>query len=136
MPVLPPAWMVAEAIETEVLDELERHVRVGRIVHRQFDADLEHVQAEERHPGRAVGLFEITAGGQRRTAVKDADVVQPEEAAFEGVLARAILAVEPPGEVEQQFLEIALQPRDITLAGARLFQLIGEDGRPSDAPAD
>ena len=114
----------------EVLDELERHVRVGRVVHGQFNGDLEHVQAEERHPGRAVGLFEVTAGRQRRTAVKHADVVQAEESALEGVFARTILAIEPPGEVEQQLLKTALQPLDVALARARLFQAVGEDGGP------
>ena len=114
----------------EVLEELERHVHVGRVVQRQLHADIEHVQAEERHPRGAVGLFEVAAGRQRRAAVEDADVVQAEEAALEGVLARAVLAVEPPGEVEQQLLEAALEPDDVALARARLFQSIGEDRGP------
>ena len=68
-------------------------------------AMLQHVLAEERHPRRAVGLLEVPAGRQRRAAVEDADVVEPEEAALEDVLAEAVLAVHPPGEVEQQLVE-------------------------------
>jgi hypothetical protein len=55
---------------------------------------LHHVLPEERHPGRAVRLFEVVAGRQRRTPVEHADVVEAEKAALEHVLAEAILAVD------------------------------------------
>ncbi len=54
----------------------------------QLERDLEHVLAEERHPGRAVGLLQVAARGQRRAAVEHADVVEPEEAALEHVARR------------------------------------------------
>ena len=73
----------------EVLAELEGHVRVVRIGHRQLDGDLEHVLAEQGHPGGAVGLFQVAAGRQRRAAIEDADVVQAQEAALEDVPARS-----------------------------------------------
>ena len=41
----------------------------------------------------------MAAGGQRRAAVEDADVVEAEEAALEDVLALGVLAVHPPGEL-------------------------------------
>ena len=100
----------------EVLDELERHVRVVRIGHRQLDGDLEHVLAEQGHPGGAVGLLQVAAGRQRRAAVEDADVVQAQEAALEDVPPGAVLAVDPPGEVQQQLLEAALEPVPVALA--------------------
>ena len=71
----------------EVLVELERQVLVGRIVQRQLDGHLQHVLAEEGHPGGAVGLLQVAAGRQRRAAVEDADVVQAQEAALEDVAA-------------------------------------------------
>ena len=43
--------------------------------------------------------------GQRRRAVDRADVVEAEEAALEHVVALGVLAVDPPGEVEQQLVE-------------------------------
>jgi hypothetical protein len=46
-------------------------------VRRKLDADLEHVLAEQAHPGCAVGLLQTAAGGQRRAPVKNADIVQP-----------------------------------------------------------
>ena len=113
-----------------MLDELERHVLVVRIGHRQLDGDLEHVLAEQGHPGGAVGLLQIAAGRQRRAAVEHADVVEAQEAALEDVPPRAVLAVDPPGEVQQQLLEAALEPVPVALARLRLFQAVGEDGGP------
>ena len=47
--------------------------------------------------------------GSGADAVEDADVVEAEEAALEDVAALGVLAVHPPGEVEQQLLEDALE---------------------------
>jgi hypothetical protein len=63
---------------------------------------LEHVLAEHRHPGRAVRLFQPAAGGQGRAAVEHPDVVQAEESSLEHIVAGGILAVDPPGEIQQQ----------------------------------
>ncbi len=84
----------------------------------------------QRHPGRAVGLLQIPAGGQRGAAVEHADVVQPQETTLEDVLAEAVLAVHPPGEVEQQLVEAALEPVDVTLPAPRFLQPVGEGGGP------
>ena len=130
MPVSPPTCAIAEAIHRKCSTELERHVRVVRIGHRQLDGDLEHVLAEEGHPGGAVGLLQVAAGRQRRAAVEHADVVQAQEAALEDVPPGAVLAIDPPGEVEQQLLEAALEPLRVALARLRLFQAVGEDGGP------
>ena len=73
-----------------------------------------------RHPAGAVGLLDVAAGGQRRAAVEDADIVQAQEAALKDVLALGILAVDPPGEVQQQLVEHALQEFAIALAAALL----------------
>ena len=79
------------------------------VLARELERDREHVQAVHPHPARAVGLLEVAAGRQRRAAVEDADVVEAEEAALEDVLALGVLAVHPPGEVEQQLVEDALE---------------------------
>ena len=89
----------------EVLDELEDHALVGPVVGGELDRELQHVLAEEGHPRRAVRLLEVAAGGQRGAAIEDADVVQAEKAALEHVLAEAVLAVDPPGEVQQELVE-------------------------------
>ena len=100
-------------------------------MHRELDRDFEHVLAEQRHPGGAVRLLEMTAGRQRRAAIEYADVVEPEEPAFEDVLAVAILAIHPPREVEQQRMKGALQPLDVAAAAARgRLEAVREDRRP------
>src|SRR6185437_17104286 len=75
-------------------------------------------------------LFEVTAGGQRRTTVEYADVVQSKKPALESVLAGTVLPVQPPGEIEHEFLKAALEPFDISLAGLGFFQAIQKNGRP------
>ena len=98
----------------EVLEELGAHVLVGRgAVLAQDQGDLEHVEAEQRHPARRVGLLEPALDGERRRAVDRADVVQAEEAALEDVVAVGVLAVDPPGEVQEQLVEDALEEDEV-----------------------
>ena len=53
--------------------------------------------------------------GQRR-AVEGADVVETEETALEDVVALGVLAVHPPGEVDQQLVEDPLEEIDVPAA--------------------
>jgi len=62
-------------------------------------------QAVHRHPARAVGLVQVTAGRQLGAAVEDADVVEPQKAALKNVLPFHVLAVHPPVEVEHQLVK-------------------------------
>ena len=85
----------------EVLEELGGDVLRAGIEARQLQGHGEHRGAVERHPGGAVRLLQMAAVGQRPRAVEDADVVQPQEAAREQVLAAGVLAIDPPGEIDQ-----------------------------------
>jgi hypothetical protein len=76
------------------------------------------------HPCRAVRLPEMSAGWQRGRAVENADIVQPEKAALENVMTIRILAVHPPGEVQQKFLEDTLQEPAISYAVYALVDLV------------
>src|SRR5262245_56439078 len=97
----------------EVLEELARDVLVGRVYLRQLDRDRERVERVGVHPARAIGLLDESAGRQFLAPVEDADVVEAEEAALEDVFPLRILAVDPPGEVQQQLLEDALEEEEI-----------------------
>ena len=68
----------------------------------------------------ASAWVEISAAGQRLAAVEHADVVQPQEPALEDVAAVRVLAVDPPGEVQQQLVEDALQKRQVAGVAALL----------------
>src|SRR5437773_7087926 len=113
-----------------MLDELDGHVGIGRPVHGQFAGDLDHGLAVERHPGRAIGLLQIPTSRQRRAAVEYPDVVEPEEASLESVVAGAVLAVHPPGEVERKLVEGALEPVEVALSALETPQGICEERRP------
>src|SRR6516164_1119133 len=113
-----------------MFDELEAHVRIGRLAARQLDGDVEHLLTEERHPGGAVSLLQMASGRQRRAAVENADIVEPQKATIEGIVAGAVLAVYPPGEVEHQLVEGTFEPIGISLAAPEPLQTIGEEGGP------
>jgi hypothetical protein len=106
----------------EVLEELAGDVLVAVVDLGQLQCDAQHRGAVERHPRRAIGLGELAAGGQRLAAVEDADVVQAEEAAGEEVLPLHVLAVHPPGEVEEELGKGALEEVGVpAAAGAGLL---------------
>ncbi len=93
----------------ELLVGLDGDVLVVRILSREFERHNRHVEREHRHPAGGVGLLQAVAGRQRLRAVEDRDVVETEEAALEDVVAVGVLAVDPPGVVEQQLVEDALE---------------------------
>ena len=51
------------AHNVKLLHELQDHVFVNRIMGREFHGQFRHVLAEECHPGGAVRLFQVAAGG-------------------------------------------------------------------------
>ncbi len=114
----------------EVLPELAGEVFVRGVVVRQLHRHRQQVQRVHRHPAGRIGLLQRAAGRQRLRAVEHADVVQAEEAAFEDVAARGVLAVDPPREVEQQLLEHAFEELAVADAAALLLDLVDAPRRP------
>ena len=76
--------------QNELLEELDHHVQVDVVLLRELDRDHEHRERVVGHPGGAVGLLERDAFGEVG-AVDRADVVEPEEAAAEDVVAVGVL---------------------------------------------
>src|SRR6266436_6276604 len=66
----------------------------------------------------------IAAGGQGSAAVEDPNVVEPQESALEDVHSVGVLAIDPPGEIEQQLVEDALQKFPVTLSVLLLVNLV------------
>src|SRR5262245_8876161 len=89
--------------------EFYREITINRVAKRKLQRHLQHVLREQSHPRSAVGLFQTTALRQRRASIKDANVVETEEAAFEHISAVAILSVDPPCEIEEQLMKTALE---------------------------
>ena len=84
----------------KMLEELAGDVLVDLVVARELEGDLHHVEREHGHPAGRVALLERAAAGQAGAAVEHADVVEPEKATREQVLAARILAVHPPREIQ------------------------------------
>jgi hypothetical protein len=79
----------------------------------QYERNLQHALAIERHPCSAVCLIQMAAGWQWRTAIEDPDVVESEESARKHVASLRILAVYPPVEVQHQPLEGAFKEAQV-----------------------
>ena len=73
----------------------------------------------------------MAAVRQRCVPVEYADIVEPEKPALEDVSALDVLAVDPPGEIEHQLVEDALEKISVALAAAVLaVDLVDAPGRP------
>ena len=72
----------------------------------------------------------MAARRQGGAAIEDADVVQPQEAAFKDVAPVAVLAVDPPGEVHEQLLEGMCQPAAVTLSLRPFIQVVSKNRGP------
>src|SRR5439155_25116439 len=60
----------------------------------------------------------------------EANIIQSQEAALEDVAAFGVFAVNPPGEVEHELVEDALEECAIARTPALLLDLIDAPGRP------
>ena len=66
----------------------------------------------------------MAAGGQGIAAVEDSDVVEAEKAALKNVHAVGVFAVDPPGEIQKQFVEDADEKSAVAAAVAFLVDLV------------
>ena len=100
----------------EVLDELEHQIETGPLAAAVQDGRHGgHGQGVRGHPARGVGLLQRAADRKMR-AVDRPDVVQPQEAALEEVVALLVFEVDPPGEVDEELVEHPAQKIDVTTA--------------------
>ena len=66
----------------------------------------------------------MTASWQWRATVEDADVVQSQETTLKDIVSLAVLAVHPPGKVEQEFVEHPLQEVTVSLPSSALLDFV------------
>src|SRR5215467_8279149 len=112
-----------------MLEEFGRQVFVNRIGLGQFKRHGKHREAVETHPGGAVRLLQKSSGRQRLRSVEHTNVIEAEEATREKIVAFGVLAIHPPGKVEQQLLEHAFEKRSVPLA-TRSRHLVYAPRRP------
>src|SRR6185312_7810951 len=99
-----------------MLEELYREVFVARLMVGKPQGHLQHVETELGHPGGAIRLLQYIAVGEHLRAVERADVVEPEKATLEHVIATCVFSIYPPGEVDQELLKSASQKIEIGAA--------------------
>ena len=122
---------MASAMLKKMLEEFAGDVLVHVIVLGELERDAHQVERIHRHPAGAVGLVDVAAGRQPRAAVEDADVVESQEAALEDVAAERVLAVHPPGEIQHELVEHALEKLQVPVAAVLLaVDLKHAPGRP------
>src|SRR5882762_10916297 len=98
-----------------MLEKLGGDVFVDMVLEGELERDAHQVERVHRHPGGAVGLIDIAAGRQRRAAVEKTDIVEAEKPALKDVVSFDVLAVDPPGEVEHQFVEDTFEKGPVAL---------------------
>src|SRR5258708_28796081 len=96
-----------------MLKKLTGDVFISRSGLRQLKSNRQHRGAIKSHPCWTASLVQGHSIGHFNRAIKYTNVVQREEAATEEVVTFPIVAIDPPGEIKQQFLESALQKIDV-----------------------
>src|SRR4051794_8249304 len=89
----------------EMFPELARYVFIDIVLGREFQCDRQHVQTVGRHPARPIRLLDRAARRKRSASIEHADVVETEKSTLKDILPVEILAVHPPGEIQQQLLK-------------------------------
>src|SRR5580700_5836298 len=72
----------------------------------------------------------MAASGERRRAIEDSNVVETEKTALEDVHAIGIFAIDPPGEVEKQFMEDFFEEAAIGYPADAALDFVDAPGSP------
>lgn len=113
-----------------MLEELGRNILVGAAVLCQLQGNVEHAQTVKCHPSCTVCLLKNTSSRQGLGSVEEADIVQPEETTLKHVLAIGVLAVHPPREIQQKFLENTFKEINILTSIEFPLNLESSEGCP------
>src|SRR6266404_4125962 len=104
-----------------MLKEFRGDVFVNVILPRQLNCDPQEVERKHSHPARTVALLKTSAVRKLCASIEDADVVESEKAALKDIVALRVLAIHPPGEGDEHFVENRFQK--CAIASAVLFPL-------------
>src|ERR1700736_6462054 len=113
-----------------MLEKFGRDIFVNVILARELDRDSHQVQGKHSHPAGAVALLEMSAIVKNRAAIEHADVVETEKAALENIISLGVLAVYPPGERDEHFVENRFQKCAVAFSGLLALDLINAPRRP------
>ena len=86
----------------KIVDKTLGQIAVLRLLSRENHSNLQHVEAEHGHPGRAITLLNHTAISQWIATIKHGNIIEPKETSFEHIVARSIIAIGPPAIFKDQ----------------------------------
>src|SRR5689334_21676168 len=72
----------------------------------------------------------MTASREWCAAIKHADIVESQEPTLEDVHAIGVFAIDPPGEIQKQFLKDSLEKNFVPDAAPLLLNLVDAPGGP------
>src|ERR1700758_4525026 len=96
-----------------MLEKLRGGILIGVIVLRELQRKPHQVQAVHGHPACAIGLINITTGGQWSAPVENSDIIQAEKSTLQDVESGDVFSVYPPGKIEKQLMEDTFKKRNI-----------------------
>ena len=130
MPVSPPTWLIDEAIHRKCSQNFSGHVGVVGIViasSMAISSMFWQKRAIQAVPSACSRYPPVGSGALRSKTPMLSNPRKPPSKTFRP---RAVLAVDPPGEVQQQLLKTTLEPVRVAFARFSLVQAVGEDGGP------
>jgi len=102
---------------TKCSKNFEANVFVAGVVFGQLQRHGEHRAAVKGHPGRAIGLLEVGRRRERPRTISNRPMLSsPRNPPAKRCLPSTVLAVDPPGEVDQQLVEHAGQKLPVAAA--------------------
>src|SRR6187200_1757445 len=89
--------------------EFSSSIFKGIVVHGNFNRDIHHVKGKRPHPAGTICLLQLHFTGKMNAAVKYADIIKAKKPPFKNVVTINVLPVDPPREIDQEFLKNFLQ---------------------------
>src|SRR5690606_30574123 len=99
--------------EYEVLKEFGSSIFKRTVIYRNLGSDIHHIQRVGADPTGAICLFQLHLTRKMKTAVEYSDIIQAEKAALKDIVTIDVFPVDPPREIDQQFLKYLFQKIDI-----------------------
>src|SRR5438874_558587 len=99
------------------------------IIHGDLERYVHHVECIGTHPAGTICLLQLHMATVK-TPVEYTDIIQSEEATFKDVVPVPVLAVDPPGKIDEELLKYLFQEDQVTGSGFLFFKLVNFQSCP------
>src|SRR5580704_2546137 len=108
--------------EDVVLPEFAGNIFINGVLFGQQKGGSKHVFGESSHPACAIRLSKQVAL-RKFVAIEYTNVIHPQKSTLENIFAQCVLAVDPPGKVEEHLLKDTFQKCEISDTGMLALNL-------------